>query len=118
MANALKDKDLASMLDARVENDLRKIIRASNGSGHVSYEEFKSIVKGEAGNDSYHKVRMAFRIFDKDKNGLLSEDEFMKVFKSIDKSMTEEGMKSLFLASDSDADGMVSIEEFLDWVGR
>jgi len=64
--------------------------------------------KGEAGSDRLDKAEMAFKLYDKDKDGYITKAEMTK----LSKTLTKEQIDKAFKRFDSDGDGRLSYNEF------
>eukprot|EP00933_Yihiella_yeosuensis_P004830 TRINITY_DN109228_c0_g1_i1.p1 TRINITY_DN109228_c0_g1~~TRINITY_DN109228_c0_g1_i1.p1 ORF type:complete len:553 (+),score=99.45 TRINITY_DN109228_c0_g1_i1:157-1815(+) len=111
---AFNNPQIAAVKDGRLEKILHEAARKPDT--HINYEEFVRLVRGKAADDKYRKVKLAFKMYDRDKNGMLSESEFIRVFRSLNKTMSEESARKLFGQVDHDANGEISLEDFISWL--
>ncbi|XP_050370276.1 calmodulin-like protein 3 [Argentina anserina] len=112
------------MSDEEVEEMVKKV--DANGDGLIDFSEFcllcqgQSIMSGgEAGSevsdvDQEEKLKEAFDVFDKDKDGLISVEELGVVLCSLGlrEGNRVEACKEMVKKVDKDGDGMVNFDEF------
>lgn len=55
----------------------------------------------------------AFKYFDKDSSGFISEDELYQVMKKFKRTTTRESVRRMLEAVDTNNDGQISFEEFI-----
>ncbi|MCQ2816094.1 MAG: EF-hand domain-containing protein [archaeon] len=69
--------------------------------------------------DSNEEMIEAFKIFDKDGNGLISPKELLDVMTSLGGpgSVTEEEVNEMVKEADMDGDGYINYEEFVRMIG-
>lgn len=92
-------------------------------NGEVDFQEFiqgvsQFSVKGE----KEKKLRFAFRIYDIDQDGFISNGELFQVLKTmVGNNLTEKQLQEIvdktILYADKDGDGKISFDEFCDVVG-
>merc|ERR1712190_245016 len=58
----------------------------------------------------------AFKTWDVDGNGTISQLELSCVLKNLDSSLTYDAIEKLFHAADTNHDGSISYEEFISWL--
>ena len=63
--------------------------------------------------DSEEELIEAFKVFDRDGNGLISADELLNVMTSLGENATMEEIEELIKESDYDGDGFINYEEFV-----
>ncbi|CAI9116583.1 OLC1v1017769C1 [Oldenlandia corymbosa var. corymbosa] len=64
----------------------------------------------EAG-DSEEDLKEAFKVFDKDQNGFVSEAEIRRVMTNLGEKMTDEEVDEMFSAADVNGEGEINYEE-------
>ena len=98
--------------------------------GFVNFEEFLDMMSksSESGN-TQEDIRAAFKVFDKNGDGFISESELRweynflvvgphcvvhrHVMENLGEKLTEEDIQTMMTEADLDQDGMVDYEEFL-----
>ena len=63
--------------------------------------------------DSEEELIEAFKIFDRDGNGLISADELLHVMISLGENTNMEEIEDLIKEADLDGDGFINYEEFV-----
>merc|ERR1740121_164720 len=85
----------------------------SDGSGQIDYTEFLAATLDKKVYEKEETLWAAFRVFDKNGDGKISQEELEKVLLETD--ATDEQKKEIVTvlkANDSDGDGTISFEEF------
>ena len=60
--------------------------------------------------DLQHELRLAFRVFDSDGDGLISASELRRVMTNLGEVMTDEEVEEMMTSADEDGDGQVNYE--------
>ncbi len=85
----------------------------ADGSGTIDFPEFLMMMARKVKQiDNDEEIREAFRIFDKDGNGYISEAELRHVLNNIGEKLSDEEVEELLFSSDIDGDGQVNYQEF------
>ena len=85
-----------------------------NRDGKIDFDEFMTLmVKNSPDTQTEDEVINAFRVFDKEGNGLISSVELKHIMMSIGDKMTEEEADEMVNEADIDEDGMINYEEFV-----
>ncbi|XP_014224657.1 calmodulin-A-like isoform X2 [Trichogramma pretiosum] len=98
------------------ENELRDMVNEvdQDGNGTIEFNEFLQMMskkmKGAEGED---ELREAFRVFDKNNDGLISSVELRHVMTNLGEKLSEEEVDDMIKEADLDGDGMVNYEEFV-----
>ena len=85
-------------------------------SGTLDFQEFLTITTMAAKmklSDSEEGIRKAFRVFDKDDNGLISAAELRHIMTNHGEKLTDEEVNEMIAAADLNGDGNVDYEEFV-----
>lgn len=80
--------------------------------GNIQFEDFKRILEDYDNND--RELEMAFRVFDRDKNGTLDANELKNALMNFGERMDEQEAKELVQLFDLDGDGTISYREFIE----
>ena len=119
-SGSISVKELASLfivLGFKIsESDIKDQIDSvdTTGSGEVSFQEFVYLLlKVESLNEHEEdEVRKAFKIFDKNGNGLISLDEFKLIHDNLGNKFMEVLVEEIFNEIDLDGDGQINYKEF------
>ena len=85
-----------------------------NQDGKIDFDEFMSLmIKNSPDTQTEEEVINAFRVFDKEGNGLISSAELKHIMMTIGDKMTEEEADEMVNEDDIDEDGMINYEEFV-----
>ena len=82
--------------------------------GKIDFEEFLSLMtRNSPETQTEDEVINAFRVFDKEGNGLIFSAELKHIMMTIGDKMTEEEADEMVNEADIDEDGMINYEEFV-----
>ena len=85
-----------------------------NKDGKIDFEEFLNLMtRNSQETQTEDEVINAFRVFDKEGNGLISSAELKHIMMTIGDKMTEEEADEMVNEADIDEDGMINYEEFV-----
>ena len=85
-----------------------------NSDGKIELEEFITLMmKNNPDSQQEEEVINAFRVFDKEGNGLIQTDELKHIMMTIGDKMTEAGADEMIHEADIDDDGVINYEEFV-----
>ena len=85
-----------------------------NRDGKIDFDEFMILMsKSSPDTQTEDEVINAFRVFDKEGNGLISSVELKHIMMSIGDKMPEEEADEMVNEADIDEDGMINYEEFV-----
>ncbi|KAF7993996.1 hypothetical protein HCN44_011265 [Aphidius gifuensis] len=100
----------------------------ADGNGEVDFKEFiqgvsQFSVKVANSGDKESKLRFAFRIYDMDNDGFISNGELFQVLKmmvgnNLKDTQLQQIVDKTILFADKDEDGKISFEEFCSVVGN
>ena len=98
------------------EDDLKDMISVvdTTGDGKINFEEFVAMMekrKNEA--DTEQEIINAFRVFDKDGNGLISKAELTNIMSILGDTLSSEEIEEMIIEADVDGDGFINYEEFV-----
>jgi len=116
---AITVRELGNMMKSLGQNpterDLHEMIREvdTNRNGKIDFSEFLSMMSKKMKNmDSDDTLKDAFRVFDKDGNGFITQSELRQVMLNLGEKLTDEEINDMIREADSDGDGMINFEEF------
>ncbi|XP_026823653.1 calmodulin-A isoform X2 [Ooceraea biroi] len=98
------------------ETELRDMVNEvdQDGNGTIEFNEFLQMMsKKMKGADGEDELREAFRVFDKNNDGLISSKELRHVMTNLGEKLSEEEVDDMIKEADLDGDGMVNYEEFV-----
>ena len=85
-----------------------------NSDGKITLDEFINLMmKNSPDLQTEEEVINAFRVFDKEGNGLISTAELKHIMMTIGDKMTEEEADEMIHEADIDDDGIINYEEFV-----
>jgi len=96
----------------------------SDGDGAIDFEEFiQGISMFSVHGDRQSKLRFAFKIYDVDKDGFISNGELFQVLKlmvgnNLKDTQLQQIVDKTIIYADKDGDGKVSFDEFVSVVGN
>ncbi|XP_045483868.1 calmodulin-beta isoform X2 [Pieris rapae] len=98
------------------ETELRDMVKEvdQDGNGTIEFNEFLQMMsKKMRGADGEDELREAFRVFDKNNDGLISSVELRHVMTNLGERLSEEEVDDMIREADLDGDGMVNYDEFV-----
>ena len=111
LANAM-----VSMGQNPTDDEINEMMREVdlNQDGLIDFEEFMILMtKSSPDTQAEEEVINAFRVFDKEGNGLIASSELKHIMMTIGDKMTEEEADEMVNEADIDEDGMINYEEFV-----
>jgi len=86
----------------------------TDGSGKIEFKEFLDLfAKKMKDPDTEEDLIEAFKIFDKDGNGVISAQELRHVMTTLGERLTEEEADEMIREADIDGDGYINYHEFV-----
>lgn len=79
----------------------------------IEFNEFLQMLSKQQRNYTQDSLRDAFRIFDKDDDGLISVEELRHIMLSFGEKMTEKELDEMIAEANCDKDGHIDYEEFV-----
>ena len=98
------------------EAELQNLINEVDieGNGTIDLKEFIGLMaKKMKEPENEEEIIEAFKVFDKDGNGLISSDELLHVMTSLGDNLTIEEVEELIKDADLDKDGYINYAEFV-----
>ena len=107
---------MRSLGQSPTETDLQDIINEvdADRDGTINFNEFLTMMgmKMEETN-RVSELQEAFRLFDKDGNGLISFEELRHVMKNLGENLTDSEIGEMMNEADSDGDRQINYDEFV-----
>ena len=111
LANILKSIDI-NVSDEEIKQILLELDLEKNGE--INYEELLELVeKRQKETDPAEKVINAFKLFDKEGNGLINISELKHIISNFGNNIQESEINDLLNEADIDMDGYINYEEFV-----
>lgn len=107
---------LRSLNQDPTEQELQEIIAELDydGNGKIDFDEFVTLMNRKSKEtDTEEEVINAFRVFDKDGQGLISSSELRHIMTTLGDKLTEEEVDEMIREADIDGDGYINYEEFV-----
>merc|ERR1712160_86706 len=84
------------------------------GNGTIDFPEFLSLMARKTWDtDTEEELIEAFKVFDRDGNGLISAAELRHVMTNLGEKLTDEEVDEMIKEADIDGDGHINYEEFV-----
>ena len=117
---AITTKELGYVMRALgadiTQTELQEMINKidQNSSGKIEFKEFLELfVKKLKDPDTEEDLIEAFKIFDKNGNGIISAAELKLVMTTYGERLTEEEANEMIKEADTDGDGFINYHEFV-----
>ena len=117
---AIGTRELANVLFTLGQNPTDDEVAAMikevdlNNDGKIDLDEFIALMgKRTPDTQTEDEVINAFRVFDKEGNGLIPSAELKHIMMTIGDKMTEEEAQEMINEADIDEDGFINYEEFV-----
>lgn len=98
------------------ETELQDMINEVDvdGNGNIDFKEFLGLMARKMRDtDTEEELIEAFKVFDRDGNGLVSSMELKHVMLSLGEKITDEEVDEMIKEADIDGDGFINYEEFV-----
>ena len=113
-------KELANIMRSLnqdpTEEELNEMIEEVDldKNGEVDFEEFVTLMNRRSRETNIEEdVLNAFKVFDKEGNGLISVTELRHIMTTLGEQLTEEEIDDMLKEADNDGDGYINYEEFI-----
>lgn len=95
------------------EEDLRDMIRNvdKNANGAIDFNEFIEMMLKQ-GSNADEDAAHAFKVFDRDGDGLITAEELRLTMNNLGEPLTEAELTAMIAEADTDGDGKINFEEF------
>merc|ERR1711953_819431 len=94
--------------------ELDEMIAENDNSGSIEFGEFLQLMRRRMRDtDTEEELVEAFKVFDRDSNGLITVQELRMVMKQIGENLSEKDCKEIIEAGDRDNDGCLNFDEFI-----
>lgn len=98
--------------EAELQDMISEVDKDKNGT--LDFTEFLGLMARKMRDtDNNEEIIEAFKVFDKDGNGLLSPNELLDVMTSLGEKVTLEEVTEMVKEADYDGDGQINYEEFV-----
>jgi len=108
MGVKIKEADLKEVVD-EVDDD---------GSGMLEFEEFTELAAKflieEDEEELKNELKEAFRIYDKDGQGFITNEVLKEILREIDPKLTETDLDGIIEEVDEDGSGTMDLDEFME----
>ena len=82
-------------------------------TGTINFDEFLSMMGRKISANFEEEMKVAFKMFDKDKNGYIERDELKQMMTKLGEKLTDGEIDEMMKEADTDNDGRVNYNEFL-----
>merc|ERR1712123_129074 len=125
-SGSLSIEEFMSLPELQQNPLVRRVIDIfdDDGNGEVDFKEFiQGLSHFSAKGDMESKLRFAFRIYDMDNDGYISNGELFQVLKmmvgsNLKDTQLQQIVDKTIIDLDKDQDGMINYQEFCDIVGN
>jgi len=86
-----------------------------DGTGMLDFPEFLSMMRKCTDDaNSEEEMQEAFRVFDRDGNGYVTEKELRLIMMNLGEKLSDEEIDEMIQCADVDGDGQINYEEFIN----
>ncbi|KAL7328596.1 hypothetical protein PS15p_206841 [Mucor circinelloides] len=91
----------------------------SDNNGRIDFNEFLTIMSRMKGTDeTENDLVEAFKVFDKDQDGSITQDELRSVMANLGQKLTSQELDEMIKEADTDGDGKINYKEFVKMMVR
>ena len=112
-------KELGTVMSALgkqnvIEDELTDMIKEVENTLQINENAFINLMaKKLKSSDTEEELIEAFKVFDRDGNGLISPGELKHVMTNLGEKMTDEEIELMIEEADQDKDGLVNYQDFV-----
>ena len=117
---SISTKDLGTVIRSLDQNPSEAEIQDwvkevdPDGTGSIGFDEFVNLMsKIYKNTDTEEEILEAFKVFDRDGNGLIDAAELKYVLTNLGEKLTDEEVDEMIREADIDGDGQINYEEFV-----
>ena len=117
---SINEKELGNILRSLghdpTDQDLSEMINEvdNNSDSKIEFDEFCKIMNNKLKqNDAEQELIEAFKIFDREGKGLISENEFKHIMLSLGEKISEEELEEMMKKADPEKKGYVNYKQFV-----
>ena len=117
--NTISTKELGKVMNSLGQNpndaELKELIQEydNDGNGTLDFPEFLELMAKKLKQiDTEEELVEAFKIFDRDQDGLLTKSDLKNIFKILGEQVDEEYIEKLIHLADQDGDESINFVEF------
>ena len=117
---SISTKDLGTVIrnldqnpsEAEIQDWVKEV--DPDGTGSIGFDEFANLMsKIYKNSDTEEELLEAFKVFDRDGNGLIDAAELKYVLTNLGEKLTDEEVDEMLREADIDGDGQINYEEFV-----
>jgi len=102
--------------DAEVQDMINEV--DVDGSGAIEFPEFcVMMVKKMQETDTENEIREAYRVFDKERTGVIDASEMRLILSNLPEKLSDEEIDEMLRTADKDGNGAFSYDEFRLMIG-
>ena len=98
------------------ELDLQEVLQEidMDGNGSIDFNSFLKLMTRQISSDDKDRdIKEAFKVFDKNGDGLISSAELNEVMTSLGEKLSERELLEIIKGADFDGDGKIGYEDFV-----
>lgn len=100
--------------DAHSPSSMSGSLSTTAGRGLII--EAVGLQRGGSAPGDIHKIQDAFRKWDVNGDGCITENELLQVIQKLDMRFSAKQVRQMFLAADLNNDGVINYDEFVQWL--